>query len=92
MSSTWAQRIDGTYGVFQGAELIPVTLRFTPYHARRVREQRWHPAQVLTERPDGGVDLTFPVADLREVLVTVLSFGAGVEVLEPEELRSSGQP
>ncbi len=83
----WAHRISGAYGVFQGAEPIPVTLRFTPYCARWVREQRWHPAQVLAERPDGGVDLSFPVADLREVQMKVLSFGAGVEVLEPEALR-----
>lgn len=83
----WGHRVAGAYGVFQGAEPIPITLRFTPYRARWVREQRWPPEQVLAERPDGGVDLSFPVADLREVQMQVLSFGAGVEVREPAELR-----
>lgn len=83
----WQHRVQGGYGVFQGTAPVAVTLRFTPYHARWVREQRWHPAQVLAERPDGGLDLTFPVADLREVQMKVLSFGAGVRVVEPEELR-----
>jgi len=83
----WAHRIQGAYGIFQGADHIPVALRFNPYRARWVREQRWHPDQKLTERHDGGVDLSFPVADLREIKLKVLSFGADVEVLTPEKLR-----
>ena len=47
----------------------------------------WHPAQTTKELPDGGLDLSFPVADFREVKLKILQFGADVEVVEPKELR-----
>jgi len=37
--------------------------------------------------PGGGLELTLPVADLREIKLRVLQFGADVEVVEPEALR-----
>lgn len=40
----------------------------------------------MTPLPDGGLDLSFPVADFREVKMMVLQFGADVRVMEPEEL------
>lgn len=83
----WRHRVDGAFGVFQGEELTAVTLRFNPFRAAWVREQVWHPAQQLSKRSDGSLDLSFPVADLREVKMKVLSFGADVEVIEPGELR-----
>jgi predicted DNA-binding transcriptional regulator YafY len=52
-----------------------------------VREQLWHPTQELRATPEGGVDLTFPVADFREVKMMILQFGGDVEVLTPEALR-----
>jgi len=42
----------------------------------------------MEELPDGGLRLSFPVADYREVKMIVLGFGADVEVLEPEGLRA----
>ncbi|MEW6489322.1 MAG: WYL domain-containing transcriptional regulator [Thermodesulfobacteriota bacterium] len=84
----WAVRVDEAFGLFQGAEHRQVRLRFTPFRARWVREQVWHETQELSPRPDGSLDLSLPVADLREIKLKVLSFGADVEVLEPEELRA----
>lgn len=84
----WRPRLDGGFGLFQGERLTTVRLRFTPFRARWVGGQVWHEDQELTPRPDGSLDLAFPVADLREVTMKVLSFGAGVEVLEPGELRA----
>lgn len=83
----WAEMVDEAFGLFQGPHHRRVRLRFTPFRARWIREQVWHEAQELAPRPDGSLDLSFPVADLREVKLKVLSFGADVEVLEPEELR-----
>ncbi|MBI5016884.1 MAG: WYL domain-containing protein [Deltaproteobacteria bacterium] len=84
----WRPRLDGGFGAFQGDDITPVTLRFNAFRSPWIREQVWHPAQTLRPLPDGGVELTVPAADLREVKMKVLSFGADVEVIGPEELRS----
>jgi predicted DNA-binding transcriptional regulator YafY len=83
----WSPCLDAAFGIFQGPALVPVTLRFTPFRARWVREQLWHPAQETHTTPDGGLELSFPVADFREVKMMILQFGADVEVLAPEALR-----
>ncbi len=61
--------------------------RVTPFRARWIRQPLWHPAREIRGRPDGCPDLRMPVADVREVKMTSLQFGADVEVLEPEALR-----
>lgn len=83
----WAPMLDTAFGIFQGPATIPVTLRFTPFRARWVREQLWHPAQQVRSTADGGLELSFPVADFREVKMMILQFGADVQVLAPEALR-----
>lgn len=83
----WAVHLEGAFGIFQGAATIPVTLRFNAFRARWVREQLWHPAQEVSETPEGGLELSFPVSDFREVKMMILQFGADVEVVAPEALR-----
>ncbi len=83
----WRPLVDGVYGAFHGEPRIRVVLRFSPARAPWIREQVWHPDQEQTRHPDGTLDLAFPVADLPEVTLKVLSFGADVRVLEPPELR-----
>lgn len=62
-------------------------MRFTPFRARWVKEQVWHPAQQMTLLADGGLELRLPVADFREIIMKILQFGADVSVVAPEELR-----
>jgi predicted DNA-binding transcriptional regulator YafY len=85
--SEWQDQLEGGFGLIQGPQLFTVTLRFTPFRAGWIREQIWHPDQSMTTHPDGSLDLSFPAADLREVKLRVLQFGAEVEVIEPLELR-----
>jgi predicted DNA-binding transcriptional regulator YafY len=85
--SRWRPLINSTYGLFQGGAATPVTLRFCPFRARWIRQQRWHPDQCLIEQPDGCLDLTVPVSDVREIKLQILQFGADVEVIAPETLR-----
>lgn len=66
-----------------------VKLRFDASVAHRVREAIWHRSQELTERDDGGVDLSVTVAGTVEIRPWILSWGPGVEVLEPPELRDA---
>ncbi|MEN6437085.1 MAG: WYL domain-containing transcriptional regulator [Syntrophobacter sp.] len=83
----WTHLLDEAFGIFQGGASILVTLRFSPFRTRWVREQIWHPAQEIRPTPDGGITLSFPVTDFREVRMMILQFGADVEVLAPEALR-----
>ena len=64
-----------------------VRLRFDASVAHRVREAIWHRSQVLSELPDGGVELTVTVAGIIEIRPWILSWGEAVEVLEPVALR-----
>jgi len=85
--SEWEPLIQSSFGIFQGGRPVPVVLRFNPFRAPWIREQVWHPEQRMEALPDGGLRLTLPVTDFREVKMKVLQFGADVEVIEPEELR-----
>jgi len=77
------------WSIIAGDELVTVRLRFAPRVARRVRESRWHPSQEIADDPDrpGGCIWTAQIADLTDFTPWVRSWGADVEVLEPEELR-----
>ena len=66
-----------------------VRLRFEAAVAHRVREAVWHRSQRVTELPDGRVELTVTVAGIVEIRPWILSWGDGVEVLEPPELREA---
>ena len=83
----WEHQLEESFDIFQGSSTIPVTLRFNEFRSRWVREQLWHPAQQLRETEDGGIEITFPVADFREVKMMILQFGADVRVVSPAELR-----
>ena len=66
-----------------------VRLRFDASVAHRVREAVWHRSQRVTELPDGRVELMVTVAGIVEIRPWILSWGDGVEVLEPPELREA---
>jgi predicted DNA-binding transcriptional regulator YafY len=83
----WQHHLEGSFGIFQGRDIIWVRLRFSAERSRWIREQRWHEKQEMKTLPDGSLELRLPVADLREIHLRILQYGADVEVLEPQELR-----
>ncbi len=83
----WEHQLDGAFGIFQDTDIVKVKLRFTPERARWIREQIWHPKQKIQEMLDGGLELTLPVADFREIKLRILQYGSDVEVVEPSALR-----
>jgi len=83
----WQHLLEGAFGIFQAEKTVSVVLRFTPFRARWIKEQFWHPDQTIIRLDDGGLELSFPVADFREIKLKILQFGADVEVISPEELR-----
>jgi predicted DNA-binding transcriptional regulator YafY len=79
----------GSFRTVRGEGHHRVALRFTPEFAGRIAEKRWHPSQTCERTGDGGLIVRFEVSDLREVKRWAMIWGAGCEVLEPEELRAS---
>ncbi|WP_034386322.1 YafY family protein [Deinococcus sp. YIM 77859] len=65
---------------------VRVRLQF-PDELRRAVRERPHFFQTAAQDVAGGFEVTLQVRDLRDVLAWVLSWGAGVQVLEPPELR-----
>jgi predicted DNA-binding transcriptional regulator YafY len=63
-------------------------LRFTREAARWVAVQNWHPNQKSEFEPGGSYLLEVPYAHERELVMEILRYGADVEVLAPESLRS----
>ncbi len=73
----------------EGTPAVRIRLRFDASVAHRVREAVWHRSQVITELPDGGLELAVTVAGIVEIQSWVLSWGGAVEVIEPSELREA---
>lgn len=80
--------IAGAFGVILGSP-HRVRLRFDPSWEAYISGFEWHPSQKLTRAADGRSELELEVAHTADLRAWLLSFGAGVEVLEPEELRES---
>jgi len=74
------------FGIFRGERDFSVKILFSPRHRPYVEEREWHREQSLERQPDGGVLLSFTSNHLFEVKRWVLSWGAGVKVLAPQEL------
>lgn len=66
---------------------LEVELLFNKETAAWMRDRIWHPSQRLTQLKDGKVRMTLAIADSRELVGWVLSFGSGVHVIKPKALR-----
>ena len=66
---------------------IAVELVFDRPTAAWARDRIWHPSQELAPLRGGKLRMTLRVADTRELVGWVLSFGRGVKVVRPAELR-----
>jgi predicted DNA-binding transcriptional regulator YafY len=86
---TVERELGSGYGVFGGANVQWVTLRFAPSRARWVAHERWHADQRGRLEPDGSFVLELPFADMRELVMDVLKYGADVEVLGPRTLADA---
>jgi predicted DNA-binding transcriptional regulator YafY len=75
------------WGVWYGAELKRVVLRFDPSVAARVSETIWHPSQKLQPQPDGSLLWSVEVAETLELVSWIRGWGHEVEVIEPAALR-----
>ena len=69
-------------------ELREVRLLVEPDRARYFRRKIYHSTQrIEKEHPDGRIVVSYRIAGLEDIRSWVQSWGTGVTVLEPEELR-----
>jgi predicted DNA-binding transcriptional regulator YafY len=64
-----------------------VELEFDKPTTAWVKDRIWHPSQQLKRLSRGRMQMILSVADSREVVGWVLSFGNGVRVVQPDSLR-----
>lgn len=87
-----AQELDrfsqASFGIFSGVATDWAVLRFSEEPARWVADEAWHPEQLGQWHPDGSYELQIPYSDQRELVMEILKYGAGVEVIGPEKLRN----
>jgi len=77
------------YGIFAGADTQEAVLLFATDRARWVSHEIWHPQQDGRMQLDGSYLLKFPYSQEPELVMDVLRYGAGVEVLAPPSLRAA---
>lgn len=77
------------WSIYYGEETVKVVLRFHPDVARRVKETHWRTASAPQPDPEqpNYLRLTFEVADTTDLKPWIRTWGANVEVLEPQSLR-----
>ena len=68
---------------------IEVELRFDKATAAWAKDRIWHPSQKLTPLKNNGMTMRLNVADSRELIGWILSFGGGVQVIKPEPLQKA---
>lgn len=68
---------------------IEVELEFDRATAAWVKDRVWHGTQHIKRTRGGGLRMTLSVADTRELLGWILSFGRGARVVRPDSLREA---
>jgi len=78
--------VENALVVMQGKQ-IEVELLFDKMTAAWAKDRIWHASQRTKKLKDGRLRMTLTVADTRELVGWVLSFGSGVRVVQPDSLR-----
>lgn len=81
------QHFENSYGIFAGDAEHLATLKFTPYLARWIKDETWHPQQIGQWLEDGSYQLQLPYQHDIELLQDILKYGDQVEVIAPPDLR-----
>lgn len=78
---------ESSYGIFAGKANKQAVIQFTPYIARWVQYENWHPQQQSQWDKNGNYLLTLPYNQDQELIQDILKFGAHAKVLQPIELK-----
>ena len=83
------RELAGGYGIFSGKADKRAKLRFSPRQARWVASENWHPKQSGKFEKGGYYLLELPYSNDTELVMDILKYGSGVEVISPSTLRST---
>ena len=86
---TLERHLTSGYGIFAGVHTQEAVLLFNATRARWVATEVWHPQQDGKLQLDGGYLLRLPYSREPELVMDILKYGADVEVLSPESLRTA---
>lgn len=86
---TLHRELAGGYGIFSGKADKRAKLRFSPRQARWVASENWHPKQSGQFEKGGYYLLEFPYSNDTELVMDILKYGSGVEVISPSTLRNA---
>jgi predicted DNA-binding transcriptional regulator YafY len=75
-----------SFGVFQEPPM-DVVLRFTPEAADDAEGWLFHPTQTMERVADGSLLVKFRAGGAREICWHLFTWGDGVEIVEPDELK-----
>jgi predicted DNA-binding transcriptional regulator YafY len=77
-----------SYGIFSGKANQRAKLKFSPEKARWVSSETWHGQQVGSFDKEGNYILEFDYNQDPELVMDILKYGSGVEVLAPAGLKT----
>jgi len=83
------RHLRASFGIFTGSAEAWAALRFSPFAARWVADESWHPDQIGQWTADGRWELQIPYADPTELIQEILRHGSEVEVVAPAALRQT---
>lgn len=78
-------------GVMSADRKTPVTVRFAPLVAGAAKADRVVRERTIVECEDGGVEITYSVADPREFVRWTLGWGAEAEIIDPPDVRAEAR-
>jgi len=81
------KELSSGYGIFAGQNITHAKLKFSPWIARWVSRETWHPQQQGEFDEQGYYLLTLPYTNDAELLMDIFRYGPEVEVLGPANLR-----
>lgn len=81
--------LGSSWGIVVEGEVKTIRLRIARELARLMEETVWHPSQRVERQADGSALMTLEVADTVEFYSWVLGWADGVEVLSPDDVRTT---
>tara|TARA_R110002111_G_scaffold144558_4_gene210780 strand:- start:1616 stop:2584 length:969 start_codon:yes stop_codon:yes gene_type:complete len=76
------------YGIFSGKAKYKAVIKFSGEASKWIADEQWHPKQKSRLLKSGGIELTIPYSDPRELIMDIMKYGAEAEVLKPVSLKN----
>ncbi|MEA1912001.1 MAG: WYL domain-containing protein [Spirochaetota bacterium] len=80
--------IDKSWGIYSTEKKYDVEIEFNQSLSSRIKEKVWPQDYKIVDAPGGGVILKFRTNQLENIRFWLLSWGGGVKVIKPLELKN----